>query len=297
MTPARERRPAGVVNIADLPGERRPRFTKTPGVGATVRGVGAAVGLTRMGVNIREVAPGMAGTNRHFHTVEEEWVFVVSGRGYVRIGPLRIAVGPSCFVGFPPGPRPHHFIAEGEEPLVFVEGGERRPAEDGCWYPDARVMSQARSVVEPYVEPPPEEGQASQVQHVDGLDARAFQHDVDPGARRQMRALHRVTGLERQAVYWSRVARGDRSTAFHTHARTDEWVFILSGRALARIGEDRFEVGPNDFLGHPAGGPPHVMEATEALSYLMGGQIDAEDVVTYPEAGLRRVHGKLKPIR
>jgi uncharacterized cupin superfamily protein len=293
MTRTGARRPACVVNLADLPGETRPRFTKTPGVGAIVRPLGDAVGLTRMGVGVREVAPGFAGTNRHFHTVEEEWAFVLSGRAVARIGPLRIGVGPGCFVGFPPGPRPHHFLAEGDEPLVFLEGGERRPAEDGCWYPDARVMSQGRKAVEPYEEPPPEEGEPTQVQHIDDLDITAFQHDVDPGALRKMRALHRATGLLRQAVYWARVERGDRSTAYHTHERTDEWVFVLSGHASVRVGTDRFEVGPYDFLGHPAGGPPHVMEATETLIYLMGGQIDPEDVVLYPEAGLRRVHGRL----
>ena len=39
--------------------------------------------------------------------------------------------------------------------LVLLEGGESRPAEDGCWYPDARQMSEGRVLVEPYREPPP----------------------------------------------------------------------------------------------------------------------------------------------
>jgi uncharacterized cupin superfamily protein len=64
-----------------------------------------------------------------------------------------------------------------------------------------------------------------------------------------------------------------------------------------QVGEDRFDVGPNDFIGHAAGSRPHVMEATETLTYLMGGQVDADDVVIYPEAGLRRVRGALQPLR
>ena len=286
-------RPSCVVDIDGLPGESRPRFTKTPGVAATVRQPSAATGLTAMGVHVRSVEPGLAGTNRHFHTVEEEWSYVLAGRGVLRIGPLRIAVRPGCFAGFPPGPRPHHFIAEGDEPLVFLEGGERRPDEDGCWYPDVRLCSRGRKPVEPYEEPPPEQGDESQVLHVDDLAIQAFQHDVDSRARRDMRVLHRPTGLERQAVYWARVASGMRSTAFHTHERTDEWVYVLAGRAVVRVGNERFEVGPRDFIGHPAGSAPHVMEAIEELTYLMGGQIDRDDIVIYPDAGLRRVHGKL----
>jgi uncharacterized cupin superfamily protein len=242
---------------------------------------------------VRRIQPGLAGTNRHFHLVEEEWSYVLAGLGAVRIGPLRLPVSAGTFVGFPTGPRPHHFLAEGDEPLVLLEGGERRPKEDAGWYPDARKMWRNGVVVEPYEPPPPEAGDAAQVLRVDDAETIEFQHDVDPGAKRVMRRLHRPTGLERQAVCWARVAGGDRSTAYHTHERTDEWILILTGRARVRVGEDRFEVGPDDFLGHPAGSPPHVMEALDELTYLVGGQIDADDVVIYPEAGLKRVGGRL----
>jgi len=77
------------------------------------------------------------------------------------------------------------------------------------------------------------------------------------------------------------------------HDRTDEWVYILEGRAQARVGEDRFEVSAGDLMGHPAGGAPHMMEPSTKLTYLMGGQIDRDDVVIYPEAGVERRHGKI----
>jgi uncharacterized cupin superfamily protein len=286
-------RPSCVVDVAAMPGEKRPRYTEAVGVAAVVRSPGAAAGLTRMGVHVRSIEPGFAGTHRHFHTVEEEWSYVLSGTGTVRIGPLRIPVRAGHFVGFPTGPRPHHFLAEGSEPLVLLEGGESRRAEDAGWYPDARKRWRNGAPFEPYEAPPPEQGDERQAVHIDAVTPIEFQHDVEPRARRRMRALHRGTGLTRQAVYWSRVARGDLSTALHTHERTDEWIFVLSGRGLARVGDARFEVGPHDFVGHPAGSAPHVMEAAEDLVYLMGGQIDADDIVDYPEAGLRRVGGRL----
>ena len=289
-------RPASVVQVTDLPGERRPRYTSTPGVAASVRSPGQEAGLTKMGVNLRTVEPGFAGTNRHFHTVEEEWVFVLSGRGRLRLGPLSVPVGPGHFAGFPPGPSPHHLLNDGPEDLVFLEGGESRAAEDGCWYPDARLMSQGRKLVEPYQEPPPEQGKEEQVLDIDSLALTDFRHDVEPRARRQMRMLYRPTGLVRQAVCWCRVAEGDYSTARHTHDRTDEWVFILSGRGIAHIGTSRCEVGPNDFVAHPAGSDAHFMEAATDLTYLMGGMIDAADIVIYPDHGLRRAGGRLEPM-
>jgi uncharacterized cupin superfamily protein len=288
-------RPACVVNLWDLPAEKRPRFTPMPGVGAMVRQVSDAAGLTRMGIHLRVVEPGLAGTLRHFHTVEEEWVYVLSGTGAVRIGPHRLPVQGGSFVGFPPGPRPHHFLAEGGEPLVLLEGGERRPAEDlGC-YVDIPKWWRDGKFLESSAPPPPEEGQASQRLHVDDVGERIFQHDVDAAARRRQRNLSRASGLRRQAVVWSHVEPGARSTAFHMHERTDEWVLILGGRARVRLGGEAVEVGRHDFVAHPAGGPAHVMEALEPLTYLMGGEIDEADVVLYPEAGVRRVGGRLEP--
>ncbi len=286
-------RPVCVVNIRDLPGEKRPRYTATPGVAAIVRLPSAATGLTRMGVSVRSVEPGFAGTNRHFHSVEEEWSYVLTGRGTLRIGPLRIEVRAGHFAAFPPGPRPHHFIAEGDLPLVFLEGGERRPAEDACWYPDVRMLSRGRVAVE-YEEPPAEQGDERQVLHVDDSPITEFQHDLDAQVRRRMRMLDEPTGLVRQAVRWAQVPAGGRSTVFHTHDRTDEWIFVLAGHGIARVGDERFAIGADDFIGHSAGGLPHAMEAVDDLTYLVGGQIDESDVITYPENGMRRVGDRLE---
>ena len=101
---------AGVVDL--------PRRLAAHGVGGLVRLLSDSAGLTQMGVKIREIPPGLAGTHLHFHDVEEEWAYVLSGQGRVRIGPLTLAVCRDDFVAFPTGPRPHHFVAEGDEPLV-----------------------------------------------------------------------------------------------------------------------------------------------------------------------------------
>ncbi len=260
-------RPTCAVNIGALPSEEWPHFASTA---------------------------GLAGTNRHFHTVEEECSYVLAGCGNVRIGPLRVAVSPGHFIGFPPGLRPHHFINDGTETLVLLDGGERRRSEDGGWFPDVRKNWRTGRFVSSYEEPLPEVGDESQIVHVEDVDLRHFQHDVDRSVHREMRSLHSGTGLHR--VHWVRVAAGVATTAFHSHERTEEWVFILTDHAIVRVGDEIFEVGPDDFVGHPALGAPHVMEAVDDLIYLMGGQIDAGDIVTYLDAGLRRVGAQLQPI-
>jgi uncharacterized cupin superfamily protein len=288
----------GCVRVFDLPEEQRPRFLKNAGnVRARVRSVGDTAGLTRMGVWLRTVQPGDAGTARHFHDVEEEWAFVLAGTGVARIGPHRVDVRAGSFVGFPPGPAPHHFIATGDAPLVLLEGGERRPTEDAGWYVDLGIRWKAGKREETSDAPPPETGDPRQHVHLDAIRPKTYQHDMDPKSNRQYKTLHGPVGLGRQAVKWSIVAPGAHSTAYHTHDRTDEWLYILRGKAVARVGDARFEVSAGDFIAHPAGSAAHSMTPTTELEYLMGGMIDDTDVVTYPDAGMQRSGGKTEPIR
>jgi uncharacterized cupin superfamily protein len=289
-------RPSCVCSIADVTAEQRPRFaTADAGVASLVRRLSDATGLRQMGVTLRAVEPGCAGTNRHYHLVEEEWACVLSGRGSVRIGPHRLAVAAGDFVAFPPGPRPHHFLADRGEPLLLLEGGERRPHEDRGRYVDLKIAWDAGRLFETDQEPPPEEGDPAQLVHPDDLTLLDFQHPIDPAARRHMRLLSAATSLERQVTSRVQVDVGDASTALHMHERTDEWVFVLAGRAQVQVGDAVFTVGADDFVAHPAGGPPHRMVAIEPLTYLVGGQRDPDDVVLYPQHRLRLVRGSAQP--
>ena len=261
-------RPRYIVNIQNLPGEKRPRHTATPGVAATVRLPSAATGLTRMGVHVRQIEPGHAGTNRHFHTVEEEWAYVLAGEGVVRIGPLTISVRPGHFVGFPTGPRPHHFVAEGSRPLILLEGGERRPSEDGCWYPDARIMSRGRSPITPYEEPPPEQGDARQVVHTSEAVVVGSGWEVE--GRQSVRNLSAQTGLQRQHVYWMELEPASSFTALRARLQVDAWLFVIAGRGVAIEDSQEFDIGAQDFIGHPAGGQPLTIRALGSLGLLFG---------------------------
>ena len=147
----------GVVVVADVPAEERPRYAKGPSVASRVRPISDVGGLTQMGVGLRIVESGFLSSNRHFHTVEEEWVYVLSGTGLARVGPHRVKVRAGHFVGYPPGPIPHDFRAEGDEPLVLLEGGERRKDEEHGWYVDLDLCFRGRELVKAEAPPPPEE--------------------------------------------------------------------------------------------------------------------------------------------
>lgn len=286
----------GVVRVSLVESQERPRFVPVPGVASSVKEISKRSGMRQMGVSVRSVQPGHAGSKRHFHTVEEEWAYVLGGAGVARIGPLSIPVRAGHFVGYPPGPRPHHFRATGDEPLVFLEGGERRPEEEHGWYVDEGLRWRGGRIEKADGPPPPEDGEPAQCVHLDDVDVLPFDHRVEASAHRWMRPLSAGTGLCRQVVTWARVNVGDLSTAYHTHTRTDEWVYVLAGTARLRVGDEGCEIGPGDFVGHPANGLPHGMEPITELTYLMGGQRDPEDVVLYPEHGVQLVRGRIESL-
>ena len=277
-------RPRCIVASSDLP---TVDYSPSDRVGGRIRPLSDAAGLTQMGVKVREISPGMAGSHLHFHDSEEEWSYVLSGQGRLRLGPLSLSVRASDFVALPPGPRPHQLIAEGGETLVLLEGGERRP-EDVRTYPELRLL--VRDGADEAIDPsslPDYEGDERQLAHLEDVEERARPHALTPEAIRYQRAIDEATGMRRQACSWVRLEAGVESTTFHTHERTDEWVYLLSGEAELRLGEGEHRVAAGDFVGHPAKGPAHVLRALTEITYLMGGQHIPDDVVVYPDLGKR----------
>lgn len=81
-------------------------------------------GLTRCGVNVIRIPPGKESFLHHVHLVDEEWMYVLSGKGELRIGDERFEVGPGDFAGFPPRTHAHHLRNTGADELVYLSGGE-----------------------------------------------------------------------------------------------------------------------------------------------------------------------------
>ena len=81
-------------------------------------------GLAKCGVNVIRVPPGKESFVHHVHLVDEEWMYVLSGTGELRIGDERFPVGPGDFAGFPPRTHAHHLRNDGPGDLVYLSGGE-----------------------------------------------------------------------------------------------------------------------------------------------------------------------------
>ena len=120
---------------------------------------------------------------------------------------------------------------------------------------------------------------------IESIAETKTQHQFNDNAIRFSHSLAHTTGMTRIGVHVVRIESGHDSTTHHYHDADEEFIYILSGQGVARIGDDTFAVGPGDFMGFPAPSPAHSLHNphSEDLVYLMGGERWATDIVHYPE--------------
>lgn len=100
------------------------------------RALGDVAGLTRIGINHTTLFPGVASSMRHWHTHEDELVFVLSGEVVLVTDAGEQALKAGQCAGFPAGLKNgHHLINRGPVPAVYLEISNRDPA-DAASYPD-----------------------------------------------------------------------------------------------------------------------------------------------------------------
>ena len=134
-------------------------------------------------------------------------------------------------------------------------------------------------------------------------------HPFNPSSEVYLRSLGRPVGLKRLSLSLARVPPGRESFIYHAHERDEEFLYILSGRGLAEIGDRVFEVGPGDFMGFPTPSVAHHLTNPfeEDLVYLMGGEHSGFDIGSFPRLGKRLIFSEagiaaiedrhLKPMR
>jgi uncharacterized cupin superfamily protein len=91
--------------------------------------LGRSTGLRRTGVNLARLAPGRESFVYHSHWTEEEWIYILAGRGIARIDGADYEVNPGDFMAFPTPGVAHHLQNPFETELVYLMGGEHKDVE------------------------------------------------------------------------------------------------------------------------------------------------------------------------
>ena len=114
-------------------------------------------------------------------------------------------------------------------------------------------------------------------------------HFLNQSARRLEKALGSATGLSEIGFALVEVAPGDESTEHHKHHHEEECYYVLDGHGEARIGAERIDIGPGDFIGCRKGGLAHSLKNTgeTPLHCIIVSQRKPHDVSDYPRRGKR----------
>ncbi len=98
--------------------------------------IGNAVGLKNFGVNLTTLAPGAQSALRHWHSAQDEFVYILQGEVVLVTDAGEQTLGPGEMAGFAAGVEDgHHLVNLSAVPVVYLEVGDRT-APDRAEYPD-----------------------------------------------------------------------------------------------------------------------------------------------------------------
>jgi uncharacterized cupin superfamily protein len=117
-------------------GKRYPDKFKPLVAGRSKQALGDALGLANFGVNLTRLKPGAASAARHWHSKQDEFVWIVEGEAtLVTDAGAQVLKAGQC-AGFPAGKADgHHLVNRSARDVVYLEIGDRSPG-DASSYPD-----------------------------------------------------------------------------------------------------------------------------------------------------------------
>ncbi len=104
----------------------------------------------------------------------------------------------------------------------------------------------------------------------------------------EIRRLGAAAGGQMIGANLTEVAPGGVSFPFHYHCATEEALYVLRGRGIARRGDARVPVREGDWIAFPAGvehAHQMINDGAEPLVYLcVSASVQKVDVVAYPDS-------------
>jgi uncharacterized cupin superfamily protein len=128
------------IDVAAAPrseGSRYPPPHDVPCQTRVRQALGDAAGLTQFGVNLLRLIPGAWSSQRHWHTAEDEFVWVVEGEVVLVTDSGEEVLRAGDCAGFKAGVADgHHLQNRSSRPALILEVGSRRPDHDAVDYSD-----------------------------------------------------------------------------------------------------------------------------------------------------------------
>ncbi|MFN0265317.1 cupin domain-containing protein [Tepidamorphus sp. 3E244] len=104
--------------------------------GRAKRALAQGFGIDQFGVNLTDLAPGAATALQHYHTQEDEFVYVMAGEVTLLMGDTEEVLTAGDCIGFKAGVAVGHaFVNRSDKPARIMEVGSRRMDVDEGHYP------------------------------------------------------------------------------------------------------------------------------------------------------------------
>jgi uncharacterized cupin superfamily protein len=267
---------------------------------------GRALETKRLGIHWVELPPNQRSSNPHAESLEEEFIFVVSGRPHVWINGFIYELEPGCFVGFPAGTGiAHTFINNSSENVSMIVLGDRTKKENKCSFPiNPELKGKHKDIWwdnYPTQEIGPHDGTIGNLQHQKNwqdlpfirntsiLERKiGFSYPTDSEKFTEGVRLTDLVGLKSLGVWHEVMRPGKRSSWPHAHKVEEEAAVLLKGTAKVWLNGYVYEMLPGDCVFFkPGTGIAHVIlnDSSSDVEFLGIGQADGgrpEDKVFYP---------------
>ena len=110
-------------------------------MGRSKQRLGDAAGLKNFGVNLVRLVPGSCSALRHWHTRQDEFIYVLEGVLVLTTDAGAETLTAGMAAGFPAGVEEgHHLCNQSETDAVYLEMGDRTP-NDCVHYPDDDLVA------------------------------------------------------------------------------------------------------------------------------------------------------------
>ena len=104
--------------------------------GRSKRKLGDLFGLTNFGVNLTELDPGSSSALAHYHSKQDEFIFVLQGTATMIIAEQEFILNEGDCIGFKAGSEiAHQLVNRSNAQVKYLEVGDRSP-KDEVTYPN-----------------------------------------------------------------------------------------------------------------------------------------------------------------
>lgn len=299
--------------------------THAEGQGVTTCHLSDAGGLTQFGAYLQVLSPGGVTSHRHWHTAEDEFLYVLDGQVSVFDDDGAHVLNPGDAVCWRHGdPNAHHVKNLADRPARFLIAGSR-VARDTCHYPDGDwklvngdttwqllddkgTVQRSGDLPAALLKAPPVWGKpfdpASPARRILPKGSVTPQHG-GVGGEDGLPDLGAFTawpisdegGLTQFGAFTESLAPSARSSHRHWHSAEDEFLYVLEGRVTLHEDDGAHDLTSGACAAWPAGvANGHCLEnrSGQPVLYLVIGTRLPEDQVHYPDIDLhyRRVGGQ-----